>query len=240
MTDRIEKAYYLKQEELAVLLTMNGVRQLYGFRMDTDVDMDREKLNKILFEMNRKNILSVSENHIRMDEDLSAVLKDLAQAETVLILTGTEEYPECCIYAGQNLIFVHLLGHSGQIYRIEPVEKKEACSKMREYGFLVPGVLEKRQAYLGDGEAQEEHLQIKELARKLYGQEKDNIMRQEEVRCCLAQYSVLQTKKVRQLLIINGGLEDYLACSDKAKDLVYVYSDEKANELLTQMMGGFL
>lgn len=235
MTDRIERAYYLKQEELAVLLTMKGVRQLYGFRMDIRGDMGREEINKILFEMARKNILSASGERIQIDADLSEVVDDLTRAENIWILTGTEEYPECCIYAGQNLIFVHLLGQRGQVYRMESVERKEACLKMREYGFFVPGVLEKTQTYF---ENEEEHLQIQELARKLYGREKENIMQPKEVRCCLQQYSVLQTKKVRQLLIINGGLEDYLVCSDEKQDLVYVYSDEKANELLEQMMGG--
>ena len=95
MTDRIEKAYYLKQEELAVLLALQGVQQLYGFRMDMAGNMNKEELHKILFEMARKNLLSVTGRCIEMDTDLSAVLKDLVQAETVLHLTGTEEYLVC-------------------------------------------------------------------------------------------------------------------------------------------------
>lgn len=235
MKGSIEKAYYLKQEELAVLLAMNRVRQLYGFRMDAG--MDREELSRILFEMARKNILSVSESSILMDPDLSAALKDLAQAENILILTGAEEYPECCVYVGQNVVFVHLAGQGGQMYCIESVGRTEACVKMREYGFLIPGVLEKMQTC---SEEEEAYPEIQELARRLYGQEKEKIVQHKEVKCCLLQYSVLQAQKIRQLLIIGGVLEDYLVCSDKEQDLVYLYSEEKAVELLEEMMGGGL
>lgn len=237
MTDRIEKAYYLHQEELAVLLAMQGVRQLYGFRMEIYPDMDAEQLHKILFGMARKNILSVSGKQIQINKDMSAVLCDLAEAKNVLILSGQEEYPECCIYVGKSLVFVRLLGQSGRIYRMESVERERACFKMREYGFLVPGVIGKGQICPED---EKEYLQVQELARKLYHREKEGIMQQEEIRCCLIQYSVLQGRKVRQLLIINGVLEDYLAFSDEEQDLVYVYSDEKSNELLGQLIGGGL
>lgn len=235
MTDRIEKAYCLKEEELAVLLTIKGVRQLYGFRMDIGAVMGRDRLHRILFELARKNILSVSESQIQIDDSVEAVLNDMAEAENVLILTGRAEYPECCVYVGKNLVFVHLLGRSGKIYRIVSADRKEACLKMREYGWLVPGVLDKQQACWEDTG---NHQQMQELARKLYAQEKERILQEEEVECCLMQYSLLQTKKIRQLLIVNGGLEDYLVLSDEEQDSVYLYSDEKSEELLGQLIGG--
>mgnify|MGYP001028982190 CR=1 FL=1 len=108
---------------------------------------------------------------------------------------------------------------------------------MREYGFLIPGVLEKMQI---SSEEEEIDPQVQELARRLYGQEKEKIVQHKEVKCCLLQYSVLQAQKIRQLLIIGGVLEDYLVCSDKEQDLVYLYSEEKAVELLEEMMGGRL
>lgn len=235
MTDRIEKAYCLKEEELAVLLTIKGVRQLYGFRMDIGADMSMEQMHRILFELARKKFLSVSESQIQVDEGVEAVLDDMVKAENVLILTVRAEYPECCIYVGENLVFVHLLGQSVKIYRILSVERKEACLKMREYGWLVPGVLDKPQACLGDTG---NHRQIQELARMLYAQEKERILQEEKVGCCLMQYSLLQTKKIWQLLIVNGVLEDYLVLSDEEQDLVYLYSDEKSEELLGQLLGG--
>lgn len=103
---------------------------------------------------------------------MAAVLEGLVCAEDILILTGIKEYPECCVYVGQETVFVRLLGQSGQIYHIESVDRERV--------------------YL------------------------------------------------RKLLMINGALEDYLALSDKEQDLVYVYSDEKARELLEEMMGGRL
>ncbi len=235
MTDRIEKAYYLKQEELAVLLALQGVQQLYGFRMDMAGNMNKEELHKILFEMARKNLLSVTGRCIEMDTDLSAVLKDLVQAETVLHLTGTEEYPECCVYIGVNLVFSQLLGQNGQICRLEPVNRQDAYLKMREYGFLAPGVLERTGIY---AEEEKDCPQIQELAGKLYAQEKECVIQQKEIGCCLTQYSAMEGRKGRQLLIVSGVLEDYLTLSSDGQNLVYVYSDEKARELLEEMMGG--
>lgn len=235
MTDRIEKAYCLKEEELAVLLTIKGVRQLYGFRMDIGVDMSREHLHRILFELARKNILFVSEGQIQIDDGVEAVLNDMVKAESVLILTGRAEYPECCVYVGNNLVFVHVLGQSGKIYRILSADRKEACLKMREYGWLVPGVIDKPQASWEDTG---NHQQMQELARMLYAQEKERILQEERVGCCLMQYSLLLAKKIRQLLIVNGVLEDYLVLSDEEQDTVYLYSDEKSEELLGQLIGG--
>lgn len=237
MTDRIEKAYLLKEEELAVLLTIKGAQRLYGFRMGAGADMGKDKLHRILFEMTRKNILSISGGRIQMDSRLEAGLDDMVKAASVLILTGKTEYPECCIYAGQNMVFVHLLGQSGKIYHIEPVKRKEASTKMREYGWLIPGVLDRTQT---DREEGEHHQQMQELAGLLYGQEKESILQYEEVRCCLMQYELGKIRKTRQLLLISGVLEDYITVSDGEQDEVYLYSDGKSEELLLELIGGVL
>lgn len=84
----------------------------------------------------------------------------------------------------------------------------------------------------------ENHQQMQELARMLYTQEKERILQEQEVECCLMRYSIPQAKKIWQLLIVNGVLEDYLVLSDEKQDLVYLYSDEKSEELLGQLIGG--
>lgn len=235
MTDRIEKAYYLKEKELEVLLSIKGVRELYGFRMDVNGAVDRKELHRVLFGMAKKNMLSLSDGQFRIDEGVEAVLEDMAGAGNVLILTGGPEYPECCIYAGQNLVLVRLLGRNGKIYRMESMDRREAGLKLREYGWMVPGLLDKTPVCQEEGE---QHQQMRKLAGMLYGQEKESISRREEVRRCLMQYSAFQGKKIRQLLIISGVLEDYITVSDGQQDEVYLYSDKKAEELLGQLLGG--
>lgn len=237
MMERMEKAYYLKEEELAVLLAFKHVRQLYGFRMEAAVGMDRETLNRIMFGMAKKEILTIAHGGIQIDAGMEAVLDDMAGARNVLTLTGRPEYPECCIYAGQNLVFVQTLGQEGKRYRMEPVERQEACPKMREYGWVVPGVLDRARAGQED---EKQNRQLQELAGRLYGQEKERILREREVGCCLIQYAVPQIRKIRQLLLINDGLEDYLTVSDGETDAVYLYSDEKSEELLLEATGGGL
>lgn len=237
MTDRMEKAYYLKEEELAVLLSLKQVRALYGFRMGTGVDMNRKTLHRILFGMAKKNILTISGRQIRMDAGLEAVLADMAEAGSVLTLTGTAEYPECCIYAGRELVFVRLLGQNGKRYRLESVKRQEAGLKMRECGWSVPGVLDKTQT---NREEKEQCQRMQELAEMLYGQDKERILQEKKVRCCLMQYVVPQVKKTRQLLILSDVLEDYITVSDGDRSAAYLYSDEKSEELLEQAIGGGL
>lgn len=237
MTDRIEKAYCLKEEEIAVLLSLKGVRQLLGFQMGGSTDMNREELCRILFGMAKQNILSVSGNQIQMEEDVDVLLKDMAEAESVLFLTGGEEYPECCIYAGKNLIFVCPLGQNGKIYRLESVARQKAWQKMRECGWAVPGVLKKPQI---DQKDEEEFHKIQELAKTLYSQKKETILQREEVKCCLMQYAVPKVRKTRQLLIVSDVLDDYLIWSDEEQNSVYLYSDEKSQELFGQLIGGGL
>lgn len=236
MTERIEKAYYLKEEELAVLLSIMGVRQLYGFRMDRCADIWGDELHRILFGMARKGILSLKDGKLLIHTQTEAVLRDIVGADSVLILTGGEKYPESCIYAGNNMVFVQLLGQSGKICRIEPVCRKRAAQKMQEYGWTVPGAAADAQAVCTGDE--ETCLQLQKQAGILYHMEKDELLQKKEVLCTLTQYSVRQNRKIRRLLILNGVLGDYMTVSDGKQNFIYPYSQENSEELLGRLIGG--
>lgn len=234
MTERIERAYYLKEEELAVLLAIMDVHQLYGFQMNGCADIKSRDLHEILFGMARKGILSSKDGRPRIYTDMEIVLKDIAGAENVLILAGREECPESCIYAGSHIVFVQLLGQSGRIYRIESTDREKAVLKMQEYGWRTPGAAADVQV---GTENEEVRLQMQKQAGILYHMDKESLLQKKEILCALMQYSVRQSRKIRQLLILNGVLEDYITVSDGEQDSIYLYSHAKARELLGQLIG---
>lgn len=236
MTERVEKAYYLKEEELAVLLAITGVRQLYGFQMEDSVDIGGEKLRRTLFEMAKKGILSSEEGKLRIHAEIEAVLKELAGADNVLLLSGGEEYPENCIYIARNTVFVQLLGQSGRRYRLELVTREKTAERIQEYGWKVPGLIENTRIYPEDEALCQK---LRERARILYDMDRESLLQQgKEVRSVLIQYSVDRHRKLQQLLLIRGELEDYIVVSSEQQDVIWLYSDAKSKELLGQMIGG--
>lgn len=235
MTERVEKAYYLKEEELAVLLSITGVRQLYGFRMDDSVDIKSERLHRLLFEMAKKGILSLEGGNFRIHADIEAVLRKLAKADNVLLLSGGEEYSENCIYIAGDVVFIQLMGKSGRRYRIELTDREKAVTRIQEYGWKVPGPMENRQAVPTDDTL---CWKLLERAKSLYDMDRESLLQQKDVRCSLIQYAVSQRRKLQQFLILIGVLEDYIVVSNDEQNFVWLYSDERSRELLGQLIGG--
>lgn len=237
ISEKPEKAYCLKQTELSVLMALMGVRRLYGFRMDEVLNMSRAELYNTLFALGKKQLVSPEGNGFQIQGEISALLRDVAGAEAVLVYAGGEEYPECCIYIGRRIILVRQMKADENRYAISALETEEICQALREFGWGVSGVSGKNENFAGDTEAME---QVGKLAHSVFDQEIKTTLQEETVQCCLILYSVKQEQKTRQLLLINDILENYLVLCDGKEEWVYVYTEEKADELIRHLCGGGL
>lgn len=237
ISEKPERAYCLKQAELAVLMALMGVRRLYGFRMDEALNMNRDELNNILFALGKKQLVALEGNVFQIQGELSALLKDMAGAEAVLVYAGGEEYPECCIYIGRRMILARQMKADENRCAILALETEEICQALRESGWGVPGASGKNEDFAGNSEVSD---RVGKLAHRMFDQEMKSILREEAVQCCLILYSVKQERKTRQLLLINDILENYLVLCDEKEEWVYVYTEEKADELIRHLCGGGL
>ena len=57
--DQNDKAYYLKDLELALFLALKGMKELYGFRMKNIQNPKLELIYQTIFELKKENLLSV-------------------------------------------------------------------------------------------------------------------------------------------------------------------------------------
>ena len=55
--DQNDKAYYLKDLELALFLALKGMKELYGFRMKNIQNPKLELIYQTIFELKKENLL---------------------------------------------------------------------------------------------------------------------------------------------------------------------------------------
>lgn len=60
--DQNDKAYYLKDLELALFLALKGMKELYGFRMKNIQNPKLELIYQTIFELKKENLLSVQKS----------------------------------------------------------------------------------------------------------------------------------------------------------------------------------
>lgn len=120
---------------------------------------------------------------------------------------------------------------------ISVLETEDICQTLRESGWRVFGASGRNEDFAGSSEARE---QIGKLAHRIFDQEIKSILQEEAVQRCLTLYSVKQEQKTWQLLLINDILENYLVLCDGKEEWMYVYTEEKSDELIRHLCGGGL
>ncbi|MBO5474622.1 MAG: hypothetical protein J6A08_12700 [Lachnospiraceae bacterium] len=232
------RAYRLKEEELAILLAVERIKKLYGFHLYDKAGMDRENLLRLLFDADKAGLIFMEGGKLKVNPKISDILRNMAEAEQILLLSGKENCPEICAYPGDKIVFMQTLRQNKGVYRIETVDLEEAVEYIQqECKWGVANTIQETREWFTD-EAVRRRLQ--DRARILYRMDNVDILRQQDVGCCVIQYSVRQRRKIGQLLILNGILEDYILESDDMQDNIYLYSDEKAKELIGQIIGSRL
>lgn len=236
--DQNDKAYYLKDLELALFLSLKGMKELYGFRMKHIQTPDPALIYQTIFELKKESLLSVqkSQEHekeqITINPELDQVLDIIKNAEKMLLYFNRQsERPDRCIYLGDQAVLISAYGVTGNMNLIESVPVDELPEKICECGFCIEELLNDESIYQED---EIEYPALQQKADVLFDKEFATLDNTEwgSVTDCLKLISLKSRKYIRQYLLIKEGLNDYFIVTDKERSHVFMYSRKKVMDTL--------
>lgn len=228
-----EKAWYLRETELAVLLAAAGLQEFYGYKIEGMQAADQGSINRVLFDMVRKGILLSTESGFSVKREYREIVKCLIEAEKLLIFNDSaQEYPEQYIYIGSKAIFLQDFGQRGSILRLEVVEKEQIFWKLISGGLKMAGVLE------DSIEPAREIERIPSSIEELWNQTREQLLKNPEVSGCLVRIDLSSRKRTGQLLLLDRGFQNLIALSAYKDHRLYQYSVKKLQELLNEFVKG--
>ena len=235
MTERVKKAYYLKMSEFKIILAIMGADELFGFQLEEKEIPEQIMLNKMLFEMAKKELIFANEEGLCVNQDIKLIISEIMNAEKMMVISNkTGDYPEKCIYITKEAVSIQICGHKNDFVRLERVTVYDLPQMIMESGFRVEQVLND---YILYQEKKIESYEISEIVRKLFEKSKNDVLTHEVINGCLIVYSAITQKKVLQVLLVNKGIEDYIVVSDINEDVIYHYSEKMIINIIRKCIG---
>lgn len=238
-----DKAYYLQNMELALLLSIKGLNTFYGFRMDSNKEPEQAAVYRTLFDLQKKELIAVGgHGKVRISPELDQLLQGMKEAERLLLFTDKfSEFPDQCIYLGDDgAVFVSAYGTTGKMNRLEMVSRETLAAKICEHGFCLKEILNDESLFAGKPVRDQK---LEEMADLLFA--KDFSALEEEkwgkaVRCLKLAILKRSKKNVeyrKQYLLIKDRLNDYFVVTDE-KTCIYPYSGKLIVETLKKDLTG--
>lgn len=233
-----DKAYYLRDLELALLLSLKGVKELYGFRMTHIQNPEPALIYQTIFELKKENLLSFwkdqdhEKEQIVIDPELEQILDVIKNAEKMLLYFDRQsEHPDRCIYLGDMAVLISAYGRTGDMHRLESVTRSALPETVCECGFCIEELLNDKSIY---EEAEIEYPKLQKKADTLFNKEFGTLDKEEweNVTDCLKLVSAKSRKCIRQYLLISDGLNDYFTATDKEGSHIFMYSRKKVVDML--------
>ena len=232
---QIEKAYYLRNLEFAVLLSLKGVSKLYGLKMNDISTAEASVVYNALFEMEKKRLITIeNKKNIKIEQDLDKTLESIKNADRMLLyMNMKQEHYEQCVYMGEKAVFVSSYGIAGGINHIESREPAALPTEICERGFYIEGLLENINA-LGEGQTENAELEARadELFKINSFEFADGLC--EGVSDCLRVYVTDKRQCIKQYLLMKDRLDDYFIVTDKDGSSVFMYSRQRVLDTLSR------
>jgi hypothetical protein len=232
------KIYYFKVSELVVLLAAGGVASLYGLKMDIG-SLDRKAIYETMFALQRKEILWGDGEEMSMAEDVSELIDNIKNSKLILMyVSRTTDYPQRFVYIGNKAVIVAPHGTSGDVLELEITEVSGLVDKICTEWFVLEQVISDDTLY--SREAVCGAAQIEENAKRLLHKDINVISTQqwEYALHCIRFINVNNHQCVRQYLLLEKGLNDYIAVSSPKGTDIYAYSVRKMSDILNEDLGG--
>lgn len=239
--DQNNKAYYLTDLELALFLSLKGMKELYGFRMKNIQNPEPQLIYQAIFELEKTKLLSIREAgevrtydkvKIVINPELDQILDSIKNAKKMLLYFNRQsEYPDRCIYLGDRAVFISAYGVTGNMNLIESVTISVLPETVCECGFCIEELLDDESIYR---EEELEYPELQEKADALFNKAFSTLEKAEwgNVTNCLKLISVKSGKCIRQYLLVRDGLHDYFTATDQEGSHVFMYSRKKVMDML--------
>lgn len=227
-----EKAYYLKDLELALLLSIKGMTKLYGLRMSRLDAVNEKSVYQTLFELEKGNLIQICNQQIVINPELDDVLNSIRNAKEMLLYRSKrKEHPDQCIYLGERAIFIYAYGLEPGMNHMESVCRELLPERLMESGFCVEKVIDDRAL---TEKSKIENEEVVKQAESLFEQDENQIVMEEweNIGGYLRTIRLDHMECIRQYLIINETIQDFLVRTDKEASHVFLYSDENVLDML--------
>jgi hypothetical protein len=233
------KTYYLNIAELALLLTVGGMDSLYGIELDVE-KLDKKKVYETIFGLQKKEMLCWNDNKLSLAYGIDTLISDIKCSKTLIIyLNSTMEYPQRFIYVGNRAVIISPYGHSGDILQVELSDISELPQNICIHGFMIEQVVNDESLYVD-----------KPVNNELVGEKAERIFTS-DINCmdenlwsnvvgCIRIMNITMEKCVKQYLLVQEGLNDYITDSDNQGTIIYAYSMKKILEMLTEALEGLM
>jgi hypothetical protein len=232
MMDEMEKAYYMTESELMVLLSALGQKQFYGYRLQTALEADEEQVAQTLFSLAKKRIVRPEEKGLRIDEEYRHLLEGIMEADRVVVTADKEQrFPQLYIYVGRQLTILQSSGQTGIMVKLEVREKASFAQQVMENGFRLESSLQDETLY------QKETMEEAQEQSPFFPMDMEELFRQPSVRNALFVLEIAQKKKVYQILLLEKGLQEEIWTEDGERRQCYLYSPKKMTEILDGLIG---
>lgn len=226
------KAYYLKNLDLAILFSLKGMKELYGIKMNRIQNPNRAMIYQTLFALEKDRIIFAGSCGIAIQPDLNSILEDIKNAEKMLLyISVPSAYPDQCIYLGRGAVLVSAYGTMGELYRIERISLESLPERIYECGFCLKELIDES-PFLDDTEIGNPILE--EQAERLFEQECSMLKEKEwgTVTACLRMISLQDRQCIRQYLLLNDKIQDYISVTDDYETRLYIYTEKRVLDIL--------
>ncbi len=238
-----DKAYYLQNMELALLLSVKGMNVFYGFLMDTIKKPEQAAVYRALFDLEKKELISVDDNRkVTILPELDQLLEEMKAAKRLLLYTDRfSEFPDQCIYLGDGGgVFVSSYGTTGMVNRLEMVCREALADKICENGFCLKEMINDESLFT---EKQIRVQELEEMAERFFlhdlipFEEADWGKAVRRLKLVCLKNGLKSGENQKQYLLIRDRLNDYFAVTDETT-CIYPYSGKLIMETLKKDLTG--
>lgn len=210
------ECYFLKEEELALLLAGLGIQKLCGlFSEHIPVQLTNEERNRIMVQLYQKEMVDWEQQEIIVKKPLADMLTILVHSQRCITVYGTlgRKSIRCCYIANHQVVMIEKSQREKNTLRLSQFSKTEWIQLIRELADVSESVLEPNE----DGRTQ---------ISKSWLQNPLDYLENKDVHLVLSMGSSRMVEEYRRLIIQESGLSTYIIMQNKDSCRVELYQKE--------------
>lgn len=230
MTELISKAYNFSTNELFVLLSIKGGKNVRGVFNQQNICFNRRIVNEVVFSLIKKGIL-IRDTELSVIDDVAELLDGIISAEKLIVFsTRDESKPEQCVYVGDKCIYMRM-DEKAERVSLTRYSIDEAVEVVCENGFEIKTIINSVEVV--------NDTPIKLDAGSFFQYEKMELFEKNpDVTALAIVIRTVSGDKEGQMVLYSEKLDDYVACESAEKSVAYKYSLALLKELLIREMEG--
>lgn len=216
------ECYFLKEEELALLLAGLGIPKLYGlFSEHRSSQLTKEETNRIMVGLYQKGLIDWKGQEVIVRRPLSDMLTIFMHSRQCITVYSTLERKavRCCYAADHQVVMVERSQREKGTLRLSQFSKTEWIRQIRELADISESVLEPKE----NSDAP---------ITKKWLQEPLDYLENEEVHLVLSIGNSRTAEEYRRLIIQESGLYTYIIMQKKDSCRVELYQKELFGDIL--------